>query len=76
MYRKNWWQKVKEKLSCPCSYHLVPCFINKNDIAVLQRLTLITHYTAIALTYKIKATGSWRVGEKMVLVFFCFFVVC
>ncbi len=37
---------------------------------------MITQYTAIALTYKIKATGSRRVGEIMVSVFFVFFVLC
>jgi hypothetical protein len=32
-------------------------------------------YLAIALTFKIKANGSWRAGEIMVSVFFVYFGV-
>jgi hypothetical protein len=50
-------------------------FINKNYIAVLRRLRSIAQHTAITLTYKIKAAGSQRLGEVMVLVLF-FVVLC
>ncbi len=43
---------------------------------MLQRLRSIVQYAAIALTYKIKATGSQQAGEIMVLMFLFFFVLC
>jgi hypothetical protein len=46
-----------------------------NFTAVLQRLRMIVQYTAIALTYKIKATGSRQAGEVMVLELFVFCVL-
>jgi hypothetical protein len=39
---------------------------------MLWRSRSIMQYTAISLTYKIKATGSQRVGEITVLVFLFF----
>jgi hypothetical protein len=42
---------------------------------MLRRFRSIIQYMVIALTYKIKATGSWRAGEIMVLVFLFFCVV-
>ncbi len=43
------------------------------NIAVLWRLGLIVQHMAIAFTYKIKAAGSWQVGEIMVseIIVFC-----
>ncbi len=42
--------------------------MKKNYIAMLRRSRLIVQLTAIALTFKIEAAGSWQVGEIMVLV--------
>jgi hypothetical protein len=43
---------------------------------MLRRSRSIAQYMAIALTYKIKATGSQQAGEIMVLMFFVFYVLC
>jgi hypothetical protein len=43
---------------------------------MLRRLRLIAQHMAITLTYKIKAAGSQRSGEIMVLVFLLFVVLC
>jgi hypothetical protein len=36
----------------------------------------MTQNMAIALTYKIKAAGSWQAGEIMVSVFLLFVILC
>jgi hypothetical protein len=44
-------------------------------MAMLQRLRSFAQLTAIALTYKIEAAGSWWVGGIMVSVFLYVLVV-
>jgi hypothetical protein len=55
---------------------VIASFINKKYIAMLQRSKSIMQYKVIALTYKIKAAGSRRVGEIMVSCFLFLCVLC